>query len=85
MAIRNIIAQEASQHCLSLIPGRCIVDAIDRLPACGPDSTVEEVAVDVAGWGRFRLCFRPLQLTVPRRERRWFWIASGAERLEAQR
>ena len=73
---------DSARHHLARIPGRYIVEAMDRLPPCSPDSTVQQLAIDVPLWGPFRVTFRPRQQNLRGLGERWFWIASNAEPLE---
>ena len=64
------------------LPSQYLVDAMDRLPPCGPDSVIETVDVTVPLVGRFRVTF------VPRKQARrgwptsWIWLPLQAEPLD---
>ena len=66
------------RNCLSKIPGRYIVDAMDQLPPCGPDSTCQQLGVDVPLWGKFQVTFRPLRHAPRGWPESWIWIAQEA-------
>jgi len=64
------------------LPGQYIVDAMDLLPPCGPDSSDHHLAIDVPYDGTFRVTFRPHK-QVPRGwPPRWFWLAGKVERVK---
>ena len=70
---------------LSKIPGQYIVGAMSQLPLCGPDSTFQQLDVDAAIWGRFRITYTPFKQSLRGWDPRWFWIAKRAEPLEADK
>ena len=63
------------------VPGQYVVEAMDRLPACGPDSTSQQLEIDTEIWGRFRITYTPWKHTPRGWSTRWFWVAKSAERL----
>ena len=71
----------ASRHALSRIPGQYIVEAMDRLPPCGPAAKIRDLDIDVPFWGRFRVTFTPIRQAARGLPRRWIWVATSAERL----
>jgi len=71
----------SSREYLAKIPGAYIVDAMDQLPPCGPESTGVQLMIDVPYSGNFRVTFKPLQQTLRGWGTRWFWIPSKAEPL----
>lgn len=64
---------------LSRIPRAYIVGAMDHLPPCGPEATVQYLQIEVPLRGRFRVTFKPFRQTLRGWRSRWFWIAGGAE------
>jgi len=70
------------RNTLAKIPGRYIVDAMDLLPPCGPDSTIQQLGVDVPLWGQYQVTFRPLRQTPGGWPPSWIWIAKEAKRLD---
>ena len=70
---------------LAKIPGQYVVGAMSQLPSCGPDSTLQQLDIDTAIWGRFRITYSPFKQTVRGWSARWFWIAKRAEPLDVDR
>jgi hypothetical protein len=70
-----------SRNPLARIPGRYVIEAMDRLPPSGPDAAAQQVDVDVPFWGRFRITFNPLRQTVRGFPARWIWVAASARSL----
>jgi hypothetical protein len=66
---------------LSQIPGQYIVDAMDRLPAAGPEAGAHYVDIEAGPWGRFRVTFKPFRPAAGHVSHTWFWIAESAEYL----
>jgi hypothetical protein len=66
---------------LGQVPHQQVVDAMDRLPACGPAAMPQELDVEVAFVAWFRITFRPASQAPKGLPMSWFWIPSFAERL----
>ena len=66
------------RNCLSKIPSRYIVDAMGQLPPCGPESTGQQLGVDLPIWGKFQVTFRPLKQAHNDRSLTWTWTATEA-------
>jgi hypothetical protein len=67
---------------LSKIPGGYILNAMDQLPPCGPESRNHQLGVDVPLWGKFQVTFRPLRHAPRGRPPTWIWIARDAKPVE---
>lgn len=78
---RRPLPNASSREQLAKIPGPYIVDAMDLLPPCGPESTTEQLTIDVPYSGNFRVTFKPLQQSPRGWGTRWFWVPSKAEPL----
>jgi hypothetical protein len=57
------------------IPGQYIVDAMEKLPPCGPASTSQQIGVDVPFWGRFKVTFKPFKHSPQGWPPSWIWLA----------
>ena len=66
------------RNCLSKIPGRYIVNAMGQLPPCGPESTGQQLGVDLPIWGKFQVTFRPLKQAHNGGPLTWTWTATEA-------
>jgi hypothetical protein len=71
-----------SRKALSQIPGRYIVEAMDRLPPSGPKLAAEQLEIDVPLWGRFRITFKSIRQRRGGLPPRWVWVAAKAESLD---
>ena len=74
--------RNSQRNGLSKIPGRYIVDAMDQLPPCGPESKSQQLGVDVPIFGNFEVTFRPLKHTPRGWPPAWIWIAREAKLLD---
>jgi hypothetical protein len=68
----------ARANCLPKIPGRYIVDAMNRLPPCGPGSPCQQLGVELPIWGRFEVTFRPFKQVHGGGPPTWTWTATEA-------
>ncbi len=66
------------RNCLSKIPARYIIDAMGRLPPCGPASTSQQLGVNLPIWGGFQITFRPLKQAHHGEAPTWTWAATQA-------
>ena len=71
----------SNRHDLRQVPGQYLVDAMDRLPLCGPDSSTQDLEIDVPFVGRFIVTFEPRRQVVRGFPARWVWIPTSAERV----
>jgi len=67
---------------LRQVPSQYIVDGMDRLPPCGPDSTEEHLEIDVPLTGSYRVTFRPRKQARRGWPTCWIWIPTRAEAME---
>ena len=67
---------------LRQVPHQQVVDAVNRLPICGPTAESQHLDVDVPFVDQFRITFRPYSQVSKGLPTRWFWIPSFAERLQ---
>jgi len=67
---------------LRQVPSQYIVDGMDRLPPCGPDSAEEHLEIYVPLAGRYRVTFRPRKQARRGWPTCWIWLPARAEPLE---
>ena len=72
------------QSDLRQVPSQYIVDGMDRLPPCGPESSDQPLEIEVPFVGCFRVFFRPRKQARRGWPTCWIWLPSRAERLENQ-
>ena len=65
------------------VPGSYIVAAMDRLPPCGPASTIRSMNIETALWGIYKVTYRPVRQAHRGCPDQWFWIAREAELIDA--
>ena len=66
---------------LRQVPWQYLVDAMDWLPPCTPESTAQNLEIDVPLEGRFMVTYEPRRHVVRGFAPRWIWIPTMAERL----
>ena len=64
------------------LPNQDLVNGMDLLPPCGPNSTEQHIEVDVPLTGRFRVTFRPRKQARRGWPTTWIWLPIQAERLD---
>jgi len=67
-----------------VLPSQYVVDAMDRLPTCGPDSADEPLEIEVPLDGCFRVTFQPRKQARRGWPVTWIWIPSRAERIKSE-
>ena len=72
-----------NRHDLRQVPEKYLVDAMDRLPPCRPDSTVQQLQIEVPFAGQFMVTFEPRTQVIRGHPSSRFWIPTLAARLTA--
>ena len=68
---------------LRQVPCQYLLDAMDRLPPCSPESTVECLDIDIPLGGTFRVTFRAHKQARRGWPTSWIWIPVEAVQLES--